>query len=347
MSGPESPASFDPLSPKPSLRSGFLRVIRFFRRLVACLVWILVGTGFLLRLTIRDQHFPWAMIYYLTPIPAFPIWLVLAGLLWRRKARPTDAPSRLSVARLNRIAAILFAGWTFLTEFQNHAPLQRPNDLRVVFWNSARIPFGVNRVAKEIRAWDPVAIGLVEANTENPKTLEQWLHELSDYQIAATHFGGMIAIKGIVKNQVTHLLLPTSWCEQFDVSVDGEEFTIVLVDISANLTLSRRQPLQELAKLVEQLSDRPLVIMGDFNTPDDSVLLEPLRKHCRLAFRERGAGYAATWPMPIPVLTLDQVWVNEWVTVSKSEIHWRIYSDHRPTICSLSFDAANRGSDLK
>ena len=82
--------------------------------------------------------------------------------------------------------------------------------------------------------------------------------------------------------------------------------------------------------------------MGDFNTPDDSILMEPLHAHCQLAFRERGSGYAATWPMPLPVLTLDQVWINSQVTVAKSEYGWSLDSDHRPAICHLSLDAPNR-----
>lgn len=327
----------DSLSPRPTLRSRFLRSIAFFRRPFACLIWLLVGTGLLLRLTIRDEHHPWALIYYLTPIPASLIWLVIAGVLWKQEPKPTVSPSRFSLARINFMTAMLFAFWTFSTEFENRAPLQRPNEQSILFWNTARVPFGANRVAKQLRAWDPDVIGLVEANTFFPTTLAQWEQQLPDYQIATTHFGGMIAIKGIVKNQVCHALFPTSWCEQFDVSVDGQEFTILLVDISATLMLTRRQPLQDLADLSAQLADRPLVIMGDFNTPDDSILLKPLRTHCRLSFRERGAGYAATWPMPLPVLTLDQIWVNKRVTVSHAEYRWSIYSDHRPAICRLSF----------
>ena len=336
------PQVTDLVRPKRSLPGQILRAVLFFRRPVARLIWIIVLAGLLLRFTIRDSRHPWALIYYLTPIPALPIWVAIAGLLWREKPSPTRSPAQFSGSRLHGVAVTLFVLWTIATEYETHAPLQQANAHRIVFWNTARVPLGVHRVARQIRDWDPAAIGLVEANTFFPRTLSQWRHELPDYQIATTHFGGMLAVKGTIKNQVCHALLPTSWCEQFDVNVDGKDFTVLLVDISATLILTRRQPLQDLADLSKKLADRPLVIMGDFNTPDDSILMEPLHAHCQLAFRERGSGYAATWPMPLPALTLDQVWINSQVTVAKSEYGWSLDSDHRPAICHLSLDAPNR-----
>ncbi len=317
----------------------------FLRRPMARLIFGLVFAGLLLRLTVLDQFHPWALIYYITPIPAVPIWLAIAGLLWGKDSKPTKPHRRFSVTRVNRIAIGAFAFWAFQSEFVEQAQPRRTEDLQVVFWNTARVPFGVGCVARQIRSWNSPVVGLVEANTYYPETKERWLRELPDYQIATTHFGGLIAIKGTVNKQTWHSLLPSSWCEQFDVTVNDHDFTILLVDISAQLNLSRRQPLLELAKLAGDLADRPLLIMGDFNTPDDSVLLDPLRNHCQLAFRERGTGYAATWPMPLPVLTLDQVWINEKISVSRAQYQWSLYSDHRPQICHISIDRQSTSSD--
>ena len=111
---------------------------------------------------------------------------------------------------------------------------------------------------------------------------------------------------------------------------------MLLVDISAQLNQSRRRPLLELAQLAVKLSDRPLIIMGDFNTPDDSILLEPLMAHFRLAMREQGTGFTATWPIPLPVLTLDQIWVNEFVDVWECHNSWSRLSDHRPILGRLT-----------
>ena len=321
----------------PSAENWFRRLSLFVRRASSRLIRSLVAIGLLLRFTIRDQYHPWALVYYVTPIPSLSIWLFLASLLWGRNRDPNSSRSSILFRRVNLIAILGFAIWAFYSENVENAKTPSSTDVRIVYWNTANARFGVNNLAAQIVKWDAPVIGLIEANSYYPQTLKEWQRELPEYSVVHAHFGGLIAVKGIVKTQISHHLLPSSWCEQFDLIVGDDEFTLLLVDISAQLSLSRRLPLQELAALAEKLNDRPLVIMGDFNTPDDSVHLRPLRDHCRNIFREHGTGYAATWPMPLPVLTLDQVWVNQHVNGSKCEHLWSIYSDHRPTISSISF----------
>lgn len=336
MTDPELSRSADTVA---SSRSWLQWGRRFLRRTIAILVWLLVAAGFLLRLTIQDRVHPWALIYYLTPIPALPIWLLIAAWLWGRETCSTPPQPWFSIRRLNRIAAIAFVFWSFQSEYMDRAQPARNEDLPIVFWNTARMPFGINVVASQIRDWNPTLIGLVEANAYRPDLVARWQSELPGYTVAGTHFEGLIAVKGTVNAQTSYDLLPNSFCEQFDVTIEEQNFTVLLVDIASQLNLSRERPLQELTDLVERLSDRPLIIMGDFNTPDDSVLFNPLRKHCRNAIRERGTGYAATWPMPLPVLTLDQIWVNELVDVSSCRYGATVYSDHRPAFSHLSFKA--------
>ena len=315
--------------------------LRFLVRWGARLVWGLVAVGLLLRLTIQDRFHPWALIYYLTPIPSLALWVCLAGWMWQLGTESSEKRRWFSVGRWSGLVALVFLTWGYCSEFVERAQPPGPNELQFVFWNTARVPVGVEPVAKTLRNWNPQLIGLVEANTDFPEEAEKWIRELAGYRISMTHFGGLLAVKGEIRSQVRHPLMPTSWCEQFDVTVEGQDFTVLLVDISAQLTLTRRQPLQELAELAGQFSDRPLIIMGDFNTPDDSPLLAELRKKCQHAIRERGTGYAATWPTPLPVLTLDQVWVNNHVPVSQIRYRWSMYSDHRPAVASVSFKDSN------
>jgi vancomycin resistance protein VanJ len=292
--------------------------------------------GILLRFTIQDRSHPLALAYYVTPIPAFPIWWMIAS--WMSRQPVLSNPSRVTIwkKRLNWLAMLVLVGWAFRSEYLNRSETPSPNDIKLVFWNTARIPFGVAPVARELLSKNPSLIGLVEAHRATPGVIEEWKRNLPGYTIATAHDGGLLAVKGRINAQIEHVLPPKSWCEQLDITVEGRDLTVLIVDIAAELKLSRRQPIEELAALTQRLADRPLVIVGDFNTPDDSVLFEPLRNHCRCAFRERGSGYAATWPMPLPVLTLDQVWVNQHIAVSSCRYDWSVRSDHRPAVCQFS-----------
>ncbi len=321
----------------PSTENWFRRLWRFVRRANSRLIWLIVAIGLILRFTIQDRFHPWAIVYYVTPIASLPIWLVLAYLLWGRSRDPKIRRSSHILRRVNLIAIVGFAVWAFCAENVEKAKTPSSSDVRIIYWNTANASWGVDRLAAQLIEWDAPVIGLIEANSYYPATLKEWQNQLPEYQVVPAHFGGLIAVKGTVKKQISHDLLPSSHCEQFDLVVGDDEFTLLLVDISAQLSLSRKQPLQDLATLAEKLNDRPLIILGDFNTPDESVHLPPLGNHCRNIFRENGTGYAATWPMPLPVLALDQVWVNERVNASKCEHLWSLFSDHRPVISSVTF----------
>ncbi|MEI8018708.1 MAG: endonuclease/exonuclease/phosphatase family protein [Schlesneria sp.] len=332
ISAPKESSIVGPLN-----ENWFRRLWRFVRRANSLLIWSLVAVGLVLRFTIRDQFHPWAIVYYLTPIASLPIWLVLAKLLWGRIGDAKVSQSNKLLNGLNLIAIVGCAVWAFCSENIEKAKTPSSTDIPIVYWNTANATWGVDRLAAQIIKWDAPVVGLIEANSYYPSTLKEWQSQLPEYKVVHAHFGGLIAVKGTVKKQISHRLAPSSWCEQFDLVVGDDELTLLLVDISAQLSLSRRQPLQDLADLAENLNDRPLIILGDFNTPDDSVHLRPLNDQCRNIFRENGTGYAATWPMPLPVLALDQVWVNEHVNASKCEHLWSIFSDHRPVISSVTF----------
>ena len=320
---------------------------RMSRRLFARLIWVVSLTGLLLRLTVRDRFHPLALIFYATPIPALPIWHLLAIAAWGRSEKAKLFRTRLSP---NLVNAAILSGlivWAYRSEYVDQAIPAAPNELQIVFWNAAHSASGVPRVASQIREWNPDIIGLVEADRKNYLITDEWTREFPDYEVAGTVFGGLLAVRGTIVRQQTHVLEPTSWCQQFDVRVDDHEFTLLLVDISSRLSRSRSTPLRDLAVLAESLSDRPLMIMGDFNTPDDSVWLVPLKAHCRELFRLRGRGYAATWPIPFPVLCLDQMWVNESVTPSICDHYWSYLSDHCPVHARISFRVSKERGEVQ
>jgi endonuclease/exonuclease/phosphatase (EEP) superfamily protein YafD len=132
---------------------------------------------------------------------------------------------------------------------------------------------------------------------------------------------------------VKYWLLKTGGCyKQVRLEVGSGVLHVFLVDIPSDPLLYRRQPLEELAEVASQFNAEPVVMMGDFNTPADSLHFNALRNSFSHAFELHGDGYAATWPLPLPVLQLDHIWANRRVDVSRCIAGWSSSSDHRPVM---------------
>lgn len=56
-------------------------------------------------------------------------------------------------------------------------------------------------------------------------------------------------------------------------------------------------------------------------------MLAPLRARYRHAFEVSGSGWAGSWPVPLPLLGLDQVWVDPRIVPTHSALRWSA-SDH-------------------
>jgi endonuclease/exonuclease/phosphatase (EEP) superfamily protein YafD len=122
-----------------------------------------------------------------------------------------------------------------------------------------------------------------------------------------------------------------------EVVVDGRQFTAVVIDVTSKLEVHRREPLARVARLIEPLSRGPVVVMGDFNTPTDSPHLAGIRARYRNAFEEAGYGSSATWPVPLPVLAIDQVWLGGAVQAQRAEHVASRWSDHQAVRTALVF----------
>lgn len=122
----------------------------------------------------------------------------------------------------------------------------------------------------------------------------------------------------------------------YEVHLAGRTLDVLLVDIASNPFRSRREAMARLVDLIDRLADRPLIVMGDFNTPVDSVFVAPLAERLANAFEACGNGYNVTWPVPIPVLSLDQVWASPQVKLGACELPWTLRSDHRPVVVTLA-----------
>lgn len=112
---------------------------------------------------------------------------------------------------------------------------------------------------------------------------------------------------------------------------------LLQVDFRVLWIESRGPAFAELTEAVRPHLGRNLIVLGDFNTPRESVFFIPLRAEMTHAFEAAGRGLAETWPLPLPMLNLDQIWTNRGLRVRHCEHGYSFRSDHRAVIADFAF----------
>jgi vancomycin resistance protein VanJ len=331
------PETFDHIQIQQRIESrndGLLR--RSIKRLVLPLAagsLLISLVGVIVRLTFRDRFLPTAVLFYSTPPAVVAVLLFFSsGLLFVRKFR------KLSTETF--VAGVVCLIWTYQTSFYHNS--QRPPDeaIRVLFWNISRGNMGWSAIAGEIQRSKPQLIGLVEGGKNDEFMHNFWSREFSDYERKVFDDGFVLLVKGKILNTDFGRLGPRSRFASAEILLEGLKVTVVLVDICSEPWIFRREPLGKLTAVLREKSRGAVLLMGDFNTPTDSVFLRGIRRNFVNAFEQAGNGYTATWPIPVPVLTLDQVWVNKGIQVHRCRHGWSLRSDHRPILTEVTLNSS-------
>jgi endonuclease/exonuclease/phosphatase (EEP) superfamily protein YafD len=206
-----------------------------------------------------------------------------------------------------------------------------------VQWNVDRPVRRLDGDLRWLAAQDADLITIAERHPRNKNTLDRWQAALPDYQLLPSDGEMLCLVRGEILSSEEGSLGYGSYRTLIHARIRGHEMTVLQVDINGYPSESRRPPLQTLAALVAQHRSECLIVLGDFNTPKDSAFFLPLRALAVNAFETAGRGCADTWPMPLPVLSLDQMWTTGQLRPVRCEhmISWR--SDHRAVRAEFDF----------
>jgi endonuclease/exonuclease/phosphatase family metal-dependent hydrolase len=309
---------------KPSALRGVLQWLRRQLFPIWMIVWL---NGVVLRLTIRDSAELLAPLYYATPWPVLAILtLPLIAVVWRKPKM---------VLGVIVIAHLFAAAW-IMESWRTNDPATGPADLKIIQWNVDRPIRRMHGTMERVREFDADIFAISEPMPEEEKVpasrmdelKDAWRRGFPDYQSVFADGNLLLLVRGEVTSERHGELGAGSFYSIYDLKVKGRSMRLLQADIYAKPTNSRRIPLDALTPIADSLQDQPLIITGDFNTPRDSVFLEPLRKHHRQAWEVAGTGGSDTWPWPLPVLSLDQVWSNDLLKPLRCRTagNWR--SDH-------------------
>jgi hypothetical protein len=293
--------------------------------------------GLAVRWTVRDTvPGRLATFHYMTPLV-----LVAAGCL--------TAAALFAARGRRRIACVALAlgigggiGWWQACCFSGgSAALTGGPPMEVVFWNAARGMYGWDGVRETVGRFDAPLIGLVESGPQDADHRRLWRLRCRRHRAVYCGHQILLLVRGEVLRVEYGPLGRHAWYGLAEVVVDGRRLTAVVVDVTSKLEVHRAEPLARVARLIEPLARGPVVVMGDFNTPTDSPHFAGIRERYRNAFEEAGRGTSATWPVPVPVLALDQVWLSGAVAARGAEHVSYRWSDHRAVRTALVFPKGN------
>ncbi len=333
MTNPRPPQPADRL-PANRREAGFRTGWPVFRAfvwealVVAC--WLAAAVDWV----VRDRWIWAAVVFYATPPSLLGVFsLTLAGFGWKRKQK------RAFVSSAVLLGVVLVGLWVlenFRSEISHGAP---PNSIRVLFWNVGRGDFGSwEEISQQLNLFDADVIALAEATADEVQTVEFWQSRLPKYQPLPLGGGLLVLAKGQIGSRGAATLAGGGRFRRVAVKVRAVELDLILADIISSPLRSREPPLRKLAEVLAAQRNRPTLVVGDFNTPPNSVWFDDWRTEWTHAWDVSGEGYRATWPLPVPILTLDQVWGNREIEFHRCIGRWSNSSDHRAVVVDLSVE---------
>ena len=206
------------------------------------------------------------------------------------------------------------------------------NSARFVYWNVAGPQARLGDVVARAQSFaaDFVAIG--EAASESDAELAQWRAAFRGQTVLRLRGEMLVATRGVVRSTRYGSLRQKGRYNLLELDLRGRHLRVLVVDFDADATRSRRTPFEALREVVDANADQPLIVMGDFNTPADSPHFKLLGGSLRDAWQTAGRGFSETWPVPLPMLRLDHVWISKEVQPAAFRMDWSLLSDHRAQI---------------
>jgi endonuclease/exonuclease/phosphatase family metal-dependent hydrolase len=245
------------------------------------------------------------------------------------------------------VSALLASGacfyWWVDTGFTFNTPVvinesEDHSTYKTLLWNTFRGRGGWDKIAAEIAECKADLVVLNEADTDT-KRPNFWSEKFPAHQVQQFKNSILVISRGAIKNVTFGNLAEYSHFARFETTFGNKNCAVYVVDFYSGPFNSRRSAFEQLNRLVSRDYYLPVIVLGDFNTPEESYFFDDFRKRkFKHAFSSTGSGMKATWPVPCPFLDLDHAWVSSKIRLLDSKLGWSALSDHRPLIFEFDFN---------
>ncbi len=311
-----------------------------FFRAAFLLGWAALVGGIVLQAWVKDQLPVARLLFYAMPKPCLAM-LAVVLLVWRGQGRWSRMAAAVALAGIS--GWWLAQSWCVPAQAATTPPAvasasggpQPPKpQLKVLYWNLCRPNKLHQGMVRMIQEQQPDVAAFVEPGTTAGELCPAYEALLPGYK-AAWMPRGILWLSRLPSHYRDRGKLENigayAW---FDVEGAGPTFQVVVGDVFPHLFRSRKGQLDEALSHARGRTDA--VIVGDFNTPLESVLWKGFRKDYVHAFEAAGSGFKETWPIGLPLLSLDHVWVGRDWEIVEAKKFWRVLaSDHAALVVTL------------
>ncbi|CDF80525.1 endonuclease/exonuclease/phosphatase [Formosa agariphila KMM 3901] len=269
---------------------------------------------------LKDQIQPFIVVFNAVPL----ILIVAFGyltclLLYKHK---TLATVLLCINLL--LSAYWYNNYYFKTEAPSAQELLKTH--AILYWNIARpkhLPLDL--LFRNMKTYKPELVVLVEAKDILEGDLLKFKKQFPSYVIKQLEGEMIIAVKGEI-NTIDYKDISASSKYNFvSTTIHNHRITILITDLLANPSESKKYDLNKVREIAE--SQNIDFVIGDFNTPYESFYFKQFNTNFE-SFHKYNNGITATWPTVLPLLEIDQFWLNRRWEPLKLNKHFLINSDH-------------------
>jgi endonuclease/exonuclease/phosphatase (EEP) superfamily protein YafD len=301
--------------------------------------WGVLILGLLLQYGLKDHFFGLRLLFYAMPKPCL-LALAVTLLVWPK------------ISQRSRIAAlfaacVLASSWltsSWRMEHPKMAHRDPASEVRILYWNLCR-PSGLHEGMVELmREFDPHIAAFVEPGRHDMETkCKAYESMLPGYKAAWMPRGILWFSKVPSRYRARGKLEGAGAFARFDVHELGPTFPVVVADVHPHPFHWRKGQLEEV--LEHSLGRSDAILVGDFNTPLESALLKDYRARFTHALEAGGQGFKETWPVGLPLLSLDHLWLGQdWEVVEAKKV-WKLQSsDHAALLVTLRRKVAGESS---
>jgi len=280
-------------------------------------VQVIIIVAVLIHFAVKDYFYASAIIFYAFPLPIIMLlssFSIIVNKKWRK----------ISMLFLLVLSVI----WYFKSYTSNHENAVNEG-LEVVVWNAGHDQSFEEAFIENKQI--PDVLVLIECNL---KSIQETRNKYPNYYFHLSEE----EIGIFSKTPLKIISEVTSETNSTVLKFTTNNIIFYAVDLTAEVFNSREEELQFVYSNIAYRSNS--IVLGDFNTPLESIYFEDFKNNYNHAFSVKGKGFKETWFWNLPLLSLDHIWVSHNLRINKTDkIHtWK--SDHslirtyisRPTI---------------